>query len=143
LRHGARISIISLRVSFRFLFWLRNARVAKWQTRKIQNLVPARAWRFKSSLAQYFFKPPRRRELQDFSLKFPGALGVWAVFVFYETTFCGLPSKNARRFSTLVCKILRRHSIEAQLKCGVRMQFGAFKSGLVSSGGSWLSTSAA
>ncbi len=28
------------------------ARVAKWQTRKTQNLVPARAWRFKSSLAQ-------------------------------------------------------------------------------------------
>ena len=30
-----------------------NARVAEWQTRKIQDLVPARAWRFKSSLAQF------------------------------------------------------------------------------------------
>lgn len=29
-----------------------NARMVKWQTRQIQGLVPARAWRFKSSFAQ-------------------------------------------------------------------------------------------
>ena len=58
------------------------------------------------------------------------------------TTFCGFPSRNARRLSAQVSISRRRASRVAQAMCGVRKALGAASRGVSAAGGSVSMTSA-